>query len=248
MIVKKVIIICAGLIAVAFGFKIGGWGGITATTCFIELRDLNSELTRINHEHVQGSDNINFSSPLLMIGGHGYGQVGSMVFGGGGGGFASRQRADSLSAKLGYGFGYGEVGFQFEPLTWLWIRPSLSLGGSGFEIELNERVAGFGDPPEDTLYVPYHFTATAGAFTAGAGLTVHLNLPITSATFLGLELKGGYLYPLYTSDWYDEDGLVRSEIEGFGIYGPYAQVALNFGRSGEIDLIWEEVDDEWEDY
>jgi len=245
---KKIIIASLVIIGIGFGFKIGGWGGITVSGIMPELSALNTEITDVNYREVGGTDQITFTNPFLMVGGHGYGQVGQVVFGGGGAGFAVREKGDSLSARIGYGFGYGEVGFQFEPLNWLWIRPMLSLGGSGFEIELNERVAGFGEPPDDTLYVPYHHLVTAGAFNAGAALAVNFNLHMTSATFIGVELKGGYQFPLYVSDWFDQDGLIRDEVEGFGIYGPYAQVSVNFGRSGEVDLIWDETDDEWDDF
>jgi len=244
---RKVLFAVIVLIAVAFGFKAGGWGGVTISGLLPNLENLNSELTRINQTYVNGTDEIGFSAPEFMIGGHGYGQIGQIIVGGGGSGLGVREKGDSLSARLNYGMGYAEAGFQIEPLRWLWIRPSITLAGSGFEIELNEFYGDFGDPPEDTLYSPYRYVASAGSFNAGAALALEFNLPISGATFIGLELKGGYLYPLFKTDWYNEDGLVVNEVEGFGIFGLFFEASVNFGRSGELDASWEQ-DDDWEDY
>lgn len=243
---KRAVIIGIALVAAVFGFKTGGWGGITVSGFLPELSNLNTRLTEINRD-LGATDNIEFSAPLFMIGGHGCGQIGPVTIGGGGAGFGVREKTDTLSARIRYGMGYGEIGFQVEPLRWLWIRPCLSIGGSGFDIELDEWRGEFGEIPEDTLYVPYHYLASAWSFNVGAALVLEFNLPITKSGFVGLEIKGGYLYPLYTSDWRDQDGLTVKEVEGFGIYGPYVQVAVNFGRSGELDLSWE-TEDDWEDY
>ncbi|MBN2381218.1 hypothetical protein JXM67_15570 [candidate division WOR-3 bacterium] len=243
---KKVVTISLILVAVLFAFKAGGWGGLTVSGFFPDLSGLNAEITRINHEYVGGTDEIRFNSPLFMIGAHGCGQIGPLTIGGGGAGFGIREQGDTLSAHLRYGMGYGELGFQIEPYRWLWIRPCLQIGGSGFEIELDEIIGSIGDPLQDTLYAPYHHLTTAWSFDLGAALALHLNLPITGAGFVGLEIKGGYLYPMYTSEWRDENNMTRREIEGFGIFGPYVQIAVNFGRSADVDLSWE--DDDWEDF
>jgi hypothetical protein len=136
------------LAAVAWAYPVGGWGGFGVTGMMVETRGLNDSLTTINREILGGSQTVEFTSPFLLLGGQGGGEIGIFSIGAWGGGLFAREEADVLSASLGYFAGALEPGISWKPVEFIWLRPSIDLGGSIFNLELREK----GIPQDTTIY------------------------------------------------------------------------------------------------
>lgn len=244
---KKIMASVLVMVSLVLGTKVGGWGGISVKGLLPDITPLNDAMTTVNRDQVGGSAEIAFSQPMLLVMGGGGAMFGPVTVGGYGGGLFKDTEGDSLAAHLGYGTGYAQIGFQWDVARWVWLRPVIEIGGAGFTLEMDELIGGsFGQPPQDTLRVPYRYYVSAGQANVGGGLVAQFNLPLSSHHFVGLMLKAGYHYPIYQSAWYNENGLRvdPGQADGFGIDGAYLEIGINYAARGEIEPGWE---DDWED-
>jgi len=114
---------------------------------------------------------------------------------------------------------------------------------------------GFGDPDtggnnDDFFDDDESYDVGKGFINVGASADITLLFPINErkTAYGGITVKGGYLYSVYESDWWDEDGMsIPKEVVSFNMDGAYASVGVVFGGKSSDD--WrEEEDDDWEEW
>ncbi len=243
---KKFFIAFLAAASLAFAMEVGSWGGFSFTGLLSDLEELNSTLADIDQD-LGGGGNLEFTSPLFVLGGEGGLRFGVLTVSAWGGGFSKQAWGDTTYASLGYGMGYAEVGVQWDPARWLSIRPAVELGGAGLELEIRERYGGFGGP-DDTLYEPYRYAATAGQGNIGGSLAVQFNIPVGERGYVGISLKGGYLYPVIKPRWHDFEGeRIASPAPSFGINGPFLTLGVNLGARGQVTRYPHPPDEGWDD-
>ncbi len=226
--VTKVFVLSILSVATAFAYPVGGWGGLGVAGMMVDVEGLNDNLTTINREILGGSQTVELESPFYFIGGQGGAEIGLFSLGAWGGGLFSRTSADALSASLGYAAGSVDLGVNFKPADWVWIRPCLDAGGAVFALELTEIGGG---EVGDVLEEPYLSSLRGWQVNAGAGLALQFNLPLCKRSLVGLMIQTGYLYPVYIS-WRDQDGSEIDPIEGFGMHGAYLRAGINLATRG----------------
>jgi hypothetical protein len=249
---RRAIVIVVVLVAAAFAVEMGGFGGPMVIGLLPNYDDLNTALGEFNTRNYNGTDGPEFSGPMILLGGQGKGLVEGFTVGGWGGGFFKEANGDSSKALLGYGMGYADFGYHFNIANILLIGPSLQLGGGGMGLHIGRfrSGAGFGDPDDDDFDNDDFFDddesydAGKGFVAVGASADVTLLFPMNQrkTVFGGITAKAGYLYPVYDSDWWDENGDARTV--DFTMAGPYASIGVVFGGSSQ-DY---EEDEEWEEW
>lgn len=243
---KKALTLFLTLASLTLAAQFGSWGGFSFTGLMSDLDELNTALGNVDRD-LGGGGNLELSSPLFVLGGQGGLQFGVLTVSAWGGGFFDQVWGDTTFASLGYGMGCAEVGAQWDPVRWLCVRPAIELGGAGLELEIRERSGGFGGP-QDTLYEPYRYAATAGQGNVGANLALEFHIPTGKYGFVGITLKAGYLYPVIKSRWRDPAGeLIASPAPSFGIHGPYLTLGVNLGARGPLTREDEEDEKGWDD-
>lgn len=215
-------------VTVAWAYPVGGWGGLGVTGMMVEVEDLNDSLNTINQEILGGSQTIEFETPFYLIGGQGGGEIGIFSLGAWGGGLFKRAKADGLGASLGYAAGAFELGVNYKPVEFVWIRPYLDAGGAIFALELRD-IREVRIPEEE----PYQSSFKGWQINVGGGLALQLNIPLGKRSLVGLMTQTGYLYPAYTV-WRDKTGLKIDPIEGFGLHGLYLRAGINFASRKSI--------------
>ncbi len=256
---KRVIVIALTFVVAVFAVEIGGFGGPMVTGMMPDFGDLNVELERYNGTFFGGTSGPEFSGPMILIGGTGKGIIEGFSVGGWGGGFFKEANGDSSKAVLGYGMGYADFGYHFNIANILLVGPSLQLGGGGMGLHIGKFSSGggFGDPDggggsgDDFFDDDESYDVGKGFVAVGASADVTLLFPMNErkTAYGGITLKGGYLYPVYESDWWDEDGAsIPKEDVNFSMTGPYASIGVVFGGKSSGDWWEEEEDDDWEEW
>jgi hypothetical protein len=253
---KKALILALLITTAAFAVQAGGFGGPMVIGLMPDYDAFNVALDNFNTIYYGGSEGPAFSGPMILIGGQGAGFVQGFSAGGWGGGFFQEATGDSSKAFIGYGMGYGSFGYRFNILDFIWIRPTVELGGGGIGLHIGRyrSSGGFGDPDNGSDNDDYweddeSYQAGKGFVSVGAAADVTVLIPINKrkTSFAGLNVKGGYLYPVYDSDWFDEHGDIRQV--NFTMQGPFLSVGVVFGgksRNGDYDE-YDDYEDQWEE-
>lgn len=252
---KRAIVIALAVVTAAFAVQAGGFGGPMAMGMMPSFEGLNAELARYNDTFFGGSRGPEFSGPLFFIGAQGSGFIEGFSVGGWGAGFFKEATGDSCKVIMGYGMGYGEFGYRFNIADIVLIGPSLQLGGGGMGLHIGRyrAGAGFGSPTDDGTDNDEFFEddesydVGKGFVNAGACVDITFLFPTNErkTAFGGLNVKGGYLYPIYDSDWWDEHGYsIDKDAVSFNMDGPFVSVGVVFGGSSRVET----NDDEWEEW
>jgi len=252
---KRAIVIALIAVVAAFAVQAGGFGGPMAMGMMPSFEGLNAELVRYNDTFFGGSRGPEFSGPLFFIGAQGSGFIEGFSIGGWGAGFFKEATGDSCKAIIGYGMGYADFGYHFNIADILLIGPSLQLGGGGMGLHIGRfrSGAGFGSPTDDGTDNDEFFEddesydVGKGFVNAGACVDITFLFPANErkTAFGGLNVKGGYLYPIYESDWWDEHGYsIDKDAVSFSMDGPFVSVGVVFGGSSHDET----NDDEWEEW
>ncbi|MBN2379605.1 hypothetical protein JXM67_07375 [candidate division WOR-3 bacterium] len=249
-------VVCAILMMAIFAFatEAGGLGGPMVIGLMPSFSEFNAALDSYNTEYFGGARGPEFSGPMFFIGGQGSGFIEGFSVGGWGGGFLKEATGDSSKALIGYGMGYGEFGYRLNLFDIAWVKPTLLVGGGGLGMHIGRYRSGggFGDPDDDGIDNDDFFSdeesyqAGKGFVNVGAAADVTLLFPMNErkTAFGGVSVKGGYLYAIYDSDWWDEHG--RSfESPAFNFNGPFLSVGVVFGGASETKDYDEDWDEEW---
>jgi hypothetical protein len=167
----------------------GGIGSFGPTMMLADFADLNAAFGRAGITQRIGGTQWGF-------GGAGYAFMDRVVIGGAGWGGSQTIASDRLSARLNLSGGEFDVGYSVLQLKHLIVTPMLGIGGTGNSIELHEVLPGV--PSLDSLLVNPGRTSTVnfGSFLLNPQLMV--TVPIS---FVGLQLKGGYIFTPAAPDW-----------------------------------------------
>jgi len=200
---RRRIINCRG-IALLLGFAASaclGYGGFGMTASFADLGPLNQRLTELNTGEPpngwNGKDTFRLNSPLWWLGGHGAARVGDVTIGGGGAATIYNISADSVDASIYSLIPAFQVGYIYEPIEYLWIRPCLDIGGGAW--------VNFVHSKESTTQP--NFSQWFYAWTIGAtpGLELMGRMPYGGNKVIGLYVKAGYFLPVYGPNWAGDD-------------------------------------------
>ncbi|MBS4016522.1 MAG: PDZ domain-containing protein [Candidatus Latescibacteria bacterium] len=168
----------------------------------------------------QGFDAIN--SRQFTFGGGGWGQTGRVRLGGHGMGGGQTLVNDSVSVEVGYGVGFFEIGYSLINAKHFIFTPMLGIGGGGLGMKIIARY-----PPAsiDSLlsYPGGQSQVSMGGLAMYPGLAI--DIPIS---FVGLSLKGGYIWSPISSGWIHEGfGAIRGP--DINLSGPFASFGIMFG-------------------
>lgn len=256
---KRGIVIALIAVTLAFAIEAGGFGGPMVVGMMPDFDDLNYQLSLYNTNTYGGSSGPEFSGPTFFLGGQGAAMVEGVSIGGWGGGFFKEAKGDSSKAILGYGMGYGEFGYRFNFFDILWVKPAMLIGGGGVGLSITKyrSSGGFGDPDGgesgDGFFPDFNegYGLGKGFVNLGAvaDLAVVFPMGAKSSAFSGINLKAGYLYAIYDSDWYDENFVVFEHPE-FNFNGPFVSLGVVFGGRGETGDWFDDdgEDEDWEEW
>jgi len=196
----------------------GGIGWFGPTLAFVDPKPLNDALS------ARFTPTKSLGSSLWGFGGGGYALIERVVIGGSGWGGDQYFESESLNAKVTLGGGEFDMGYAVVSIPHLIIAPMLGIGGTSYDVELSRR----GELPlsfDDLLQMQ---GLTSKVSTTSFSLNPHLVLTIP-ISFVGLQLRGGYLYTPAFGQWEMADG--GRELAGpvMGKGTPYASLNVVFG-------------------
>lgn len=167
----------------------GGFGGFGPSLMFADFAGLNSAFAQAGI--TQKLDGMHW-----MFGGSGYAFIDHIAIGGMGWGGSQSVASDSLRARVSLSSGEFDMGYSVLSIPHLVVTPMLGIGGGGYTIEL-ERLAG-SVPSFDSL-LRYPGRTSSASFTS---FTLNPQLMVTiPVSFVGLQLRGGYLFAPAASEW-----------------------------------------------
>ena len=162
-----------------------------------------------------------------MMGGGGHGLIGRILIGGSGWGGEQTVASESLRARVELGGAEFDVGYAVLEMEHVILAPVLGIGGGGYTIELeriNQPMGSF----EELLRNPGRTSAVSmSSFLLAPQLVV--TVPVK---FVGLQLRGGYIYSPMSPEW---------ELKGGGNLNlgpkiakgmPFASLNVAFGGFG----------------
>lgn len=195
----------------------GGFGGFGPSLVFADFTGLNSAF--------EGSGITQKLDPMhWMFGGSGYAFIDRIVIGGMGWGGSQSVASNSLRARVSLSSGEFDMGYSVLSILHLVVTPMLGIGGGGYTVEL-ERLAG-SIPDFDSLLRDPGRTSSASfsSFTLNPQLMV--TIPIS---FVGLQLRGGYLFSPAASEWELADGGALLSGPAVAKGAPYISLNIVFG-------------------
>lgn len=198
-------------IVVAGGFGYGGFG-VMAT--FPEMRGLNRRLTELNHEW-GGRDSLRISGPMWWLTGHGAAEIGQVTIGGWGAVSGLSQKADSVGNELLAVIAAYEMGYQYSPVEYCWVRPCVDLRfGAWFDWvhSLEPGQSNF-----SRWFLVWDMALCPGLEVMG-------RLRFGEQSFIGLFAKGSYMMPFVLWEFGD------SPVPDFRLQGFALQAGLRFGK------------------
>lgn len=208
--------VCVGEDGGALGFGYGG-GGVAGF--FPNLDGVNVFLSE------------NGLAPLgeFLIGGGGSGRggvIGGMSFGGMGWGVSATSTGLDRSAEFTVGAGGFDLGFAVggDESSVLTFGAVLGGGASALELTIGGPVPLDGDPRG---VIPTPLTRTIGR--AFAFVQPYVSMEAQIVSFVGLEVRIGYLVPIIGFDFGD---LVGIPAPSLNLSGPFVGVSLVFGGIG----------------
>ncbi len=192
-----------------------GYGGFGVTGSFPDFGGLDARLNELNREW-GGQSGIRVSPPVLWFGGHGAGRVGWLTIGGRGAAGIRRVQADSVAAEFAGVAGFLDVGYRFEPLDYLWVRPFVDLGGTLWGHYIHSRES-FTEPNFSRGFVGW-------ALGPSPGVEVMGRLRYVEGRYVGLFVKAGWFIPVFGPEWY-----IHERPPDFEPLGLNVEVGVRFG-------------------
>ena len=195
----------------------GGFGGFGPSLVFADFAGLNSAFARAGI--TQKLDPMHW-----MFGGSGYAFIDRIVIGGMGWGGSQSVASDSLRARVSLSSGEFDVGYSVLSIPHVVVTPMLGIGGGGYTVEL-ERLTGSVPNFDSLLRCPGRTSsASLSSFTLNPQLMV--TIPIS---FVGLQLRGGYLFSPAASEWELADGGALLSGPTVAKGAPYVSLNIVFG-------------------
>jgi len=191
------------------------------TASFADLDGLNQRLTELNTGDKpngwKGNDTFRLSSPLWWIGGHGGGLVGNVTVGGGGAATMYNVSVDSIEARIYSVLPAFEVGYVYEPIEYLWVRPCLDIGGGVWASYVHSHES-FSQP---------NFSRGYYSWTVGVTPALELmgRLRYSGNNIIGLYVKAGYFQPVYGPNWSGDADPPQFDLKGITV-----EAGLRFDR------------------
>lgn len=195
----------------------GGWAYFGPYVGMFNYTDFNSYLS--SHEFEQLGNN------TFMFGGGGVGQYGRAIVGGYGFGGGQTVASGNDAMDISYGGGFFELGYLPLSLKHLKLGAVLGLGSTGFTIR---RYSTTEIEPFDSLLVHgvNHWEITNSAFALAPALLVQV--PIN---WIGIALKGGYLYSPSDNNWRLDDRPLGAPKPALRSSGPFLSLQVTLGGS-----------------
>jgi hypothetical protein len=198
----------------------GGWGGFGPYVGFFNPDDFNKFMAD------RGFDQEKLARQHFMFGGGGLAVVDRVTIGGYG--FGGHQRSSSAAKVLyvDYGFGAFELGYLLLCCDHLKLGPALGIGGGGYTLTLTPSSRTL--PSFDTLLENgvQSWTISNSSFTLAPAITV-----LVPINWVGLMLKGGYLYSPAAADWKIGDIPIAAPAPPLHSSGPFLSLQVVFGGS-----------------
>lgn len=209
----------------AEGFK-GGMGGPSLTVSFFNTEELNAKLKSHNIGEL--------STQQTCFGGGGSGIIGRVLLGGWGFGGTEGVESDSVKVKVGYGGGFFEPGYYLPITQNFGLSILLGLGGYGYSLNLTPTSLSGAD--FDTLLTGPGARRTSTLSAGGLSLSIGgglLFLVPFEESFIGLNVKGGYIFSPMKPEWELEDGGALKGAPKLNLNGPFISIGLVFGGKRE---------------
>jgi membrane-associated protease RseP (regulator of RpoE activity) len=193
----------------------GGAGYFGPGMTFFDFDDLNSIFATHNLPE--------FEEQQFTFGGGGWGQAGRVRIGGYGIGGTQTISNDTLHIENAFGAGFFELGYSVVSENHLLITPLLGIGGGGISMKITPLLYN----PISLDYVLSHPGGVAKVSKGGLMMYPGLSIDIP-ISFVGLSLKGGYMWSPLTGSWMMED---FGKINGpdLKLSGPFASLNVMFG-------------------
>lgn len=215
-----------GLCLAAMGteeFK-GGMGGPAVALSFFDVKELNAKFREHNIEEL--------STQQTCFGGGGSGIIGRVILGGWGFGGTESVGSDSVKVRVGYGGGFFEPGYYLPITDNLGLSILLGIGGYGYSLNMTPTSLTGAD--FDSLLVGPGARRTCNVSAGGLSLSIGggflFRIPFEDA-FIGLNIKGGYIFSPMKTDWELEDGMSLTGVPKLNLSGPFVSAGLVFGGS-----------------
>ncbi len=207
------------------GFK-GGMGGPCLAVSFFDAKELNARLKAHNIEEL--------STQQTCFGGGGSGIIGKVILGGWGFGGGEEVESESVKVKVDYGGGFFEPGYYLPITQNLGLSILLGLGGYGYSLNLTPTSLSGAD--FDTLLTGPGARRTSNISAGGLSLSIgggFLFLIPFEEAFIGLNVKGGYIFSPMKREWELEDGGTLRGAPKLNLNGPFISIGLVFGGKEE---------------
>ena len=172
----------------------GGFGYFGPTVAQVDYAGVNAALGRAGFTDT-------LSSLHWMMGGGGYALAGRVIIGGSGWGGDQNVSSSTLNCRVTYFGGQFEVGYAPLVTRHFIVAPALGIGGSGCRIALEQATSDV-ENLDSLLARPGRTSQLSfSRLTLTPELIVHV--PIS---FVGIQLKAGYLYSPTSPVWKLDDG------------------------------------------
>jgi hypothetical protein len=191
-----------------------GYGGFSMSIMMPKVDSINARLQAHNFPAL--------SKNQFALGGGGWGGDKIVLGGSGFGGFETVEN-DSMQIEASYGGGFFEAGYVIPIVSFLRARPILGLGGTGYTMHFRPRL---GDVSFDSLLV--HPGRTSSIEGGGFALMGALGITIP-IQFIGIDIKGGYIFSPSKVNWSFEDGSKLLMGPYFKPGGLFVTVSFVFG-------------------
>ncbi|UCG44182.1 MAG: hypothetical protein JSU73_06135 [candidate division WOR-3 bacterium] len=194
----------------------GAFGGFGPQVALADFEGINAELREVGIEELE--------TMHWMFGGGGWVHIGRVVLGGSGWGGSQNVSGETTLVRVDVAGGQFEAGYSILKMKHCIITPMLGIGGSGYDITVEQQ----GELPKnlEELLLERGPTSTVG-FT---GFTLTPELVFTfPVSFFGLQLKAGYGFTPAAPGWEYDGG--ASLINGPDVAKgtPFAAVNIVFG-------------------
>lgn len=214
----------------------GGFGAFGPSLVFADFTGLNDALSGAGI--ARELDGMHW-----MFGGSGYALIGRVAIGGMGWGGSQSVASDSLRARVSLSSGEFDMGYSVLSVPHLIVTPMLGIGGGGYTVEL-ERLTGSVPNFDSLLRYPGRTSSISfSSFTLNPQILI--TIPVS---FVGLQLRGGYLFSPAASEWELADGGTMLSGPTVAKGAPYVSLNIVFGgmsaKSGRIKIHTSQQEDD----
>ena len=203
-------------------------GGVSYGIGGAALFDLDNLNTHLANMGMKG-----FDEGVITMGGGGDFQYCRLIIGGSGHGYLGKSVTDGgFETEISGSFGMFHLGFvPFMGKTFR-LYPLIGLGGGEIRLKRIEIVE---EGPFDDLYAAppmnAEFSVSSLLFDAGLGLDFMIVIGENNRGYGGfvLGVRAGYIFSLFTGDWYLMDETKLTGGPEAGLNGPYIRMVFGFG-------------------